>query len=60
MPPERKVPSGDHGDGPKIAALVFIALLVIAGIWVFNSLGSSNDELNCVASGRTNCDLLSR
>jgi hypothetical protein len=59
MSTDKKTPK-EYGDGPKIAVLVFIALLVAGGIWVFNSLQSSNDMLNCVASGRTNCAPVSR
>ena len=46
----------DGGDRSKIAALIFLALLVIGGIWLFESLSTANDKLNCVASGRRNCD----
>ena len=54
----KSTPPRRHGDGPKIAALVFIALLVIGGVWVFTSLQNANDTLNCIASGRTNCNVL--
>ena len=60
MPADKKTPPEDYGDGPKIAVLVFLALLVGLGIRVFTSLRHSNDELNCVASGRTNCNQLDR
>lgn len=59
MGTDKKTPK-EYGDGPKIAVLVFIALLVIGAVWVFNSLQSSNDMLNCVASGRTNCAQINR
>ncbi|WP_158813193.1 hypothetical protein [Methylocapsa sp. S129] len=48
-------PEDENRDGANIAAVIFIIALVIGGIWLFNKLNSSNDMLNCVASGRTNC-----
>jgi len=47
--------SPDPRDRATIAAFVFVALLVVACLWVFSELKDKNDELNCVASGRTNC-----
>ncbi|WP_158813702.1 hypothetical protein [Methylocapsa sp. S129] len=50
-----KPPEYENRDGANIAAIVVVVVLVIGGIWLFNKLNSSNDLLNCVASGRTNC-----
>jgi hypothetical protein len=66
MPTELPKRSGDPSppnpspDGPKIAAIIFVALLVVGCLWLFNALSAANDKLNCVASGRTNCDEMSR
>ena len=48
----------DSDDLRKIAVLVFVALLLAACIWVFETLKADNDLLNCVTSGRTNCEPL--
>jgi hypothetical protein len=48
-------PEDESRDGANNAAIVFIIVLVAGGIWLFNKLNASNDTLNCVASGRTNC-----
>ena len=52
-----------HDQGPtraSVAAIIFIVLLVAGCVWLFEKLGAANDELNCVASGRRNCDQLDR
>ena len=56
MPTDIKPPRENEDNRPKIIALVFVALLVIGGIWLFTSLNAANDKLNCVASGRRDCD----
>jgi hypothetical protein len=48
-------PEEESRDGANIAVIVFIIVLVVGGIWLFNSLTAANDTLNCVASGRRNC-----
>lgn len=48
----------DSDDLRKIVVLVFVALLLAACIWVFETLKADNDLLNCVTSGRTNCEPL--
>jgi hypothetical protein len=58
MPSGKNAPR-DPGDRANLAALVFVVLLVVGGIWIFSELKSHNDELNCVVSGRTNCGPLS-
>ncbi|HLH49736.1 MAG TPA: hypothetical protein VKV96_10375 [Roseiarcus sp.] len=50
----------DHqpDEGPNravIAAVIFVALIVLGGVWLFEKLSAANDALNCVASGRRNC-----
>jgi hypothetical protein len=56
MPTDIKPPQENENNRPKIVALVFVALLVVGCIWLFNSLNAANDKLNCVASGRRDCD----
>ncbi len=55
MPIDNKGPR-DPGDRATIAAFIFVVLLVLACIWVFSELKSNNDLLNCVTSGRKNCE----
>jgi hypothetical protein len=43
------------GNRASIAAIIFVVLIVAGCVWLFKSLGRANDELNCVASGRHNC-----
>jgi len=45
-------------EGPNravIAAIIFVALIVVGGVWLFEKLSAANDTLNCVAAGRRNC-----
>ena len=47
-----------HGEGlnrASVAAILFVILIVIGCIWLIGKLNRANDELNCVASGRRNC-----
>jgi len=39
----------------SVAAIVFVVLIVLGCVWLFERLSRANDELNCVASGRRNC-----
>jgi hypothetical protein len=50
----------DEGDDPGrrrqlIAAVVFLALLVAAGLWLTGVLRGAASIQDCVAAGRTNC-----
>jgi hypothetical protein len=56
VPTNIKPPRENDNNRPKIAAIVFVALLVVGCIWLFESLSSANDKLNCVSSGRRDCD----
>lgn len=50
-------------DGPNraiVAAIIFVALIVIGSVWLFEKLSAANDELNCVAAGRRNCQQIDR
>ncbi len=51
-------PQEESRDFANIAALVFVVALAIGGYWLFTEIGRHNEILNCVASGRRNCDAL--
>jgi flagellar biogenesis protein FliO len=53
--PADEPPEDGASDTAKIAAIVFVLVLVVGCIWLFNRLSSANQELNCVASGRHDC-----
>ena len=38
-----------------IAAVVVIAVIVLAGLWLTGALRRSGDVQDCVMAGRTNC-----
>jgi hypothetical protein len=42
-------------DGANIAAVIYVIMLVIGGIWLLNRLDPSNLVLKCVTSGLANC-----
>jgi heme/copper-type cytochrome/quinol oxidase subunit 4 len=44
------------GNRASIAAIIFVILIVAGCVWLFEKLSRANDELNCVASGRHNCE----
>jgi heme/copper-type cytochrome/quinol oxidase subunit 4 len=48
-------PEGDNNNRANIAAAIFVVVLVVGAVWLFNKLNAANETLNCVASGRTNC-----
>lgn len=49
-------PSDDNRRGANIAAVVFVVILVLGCVWLLHALTGANDALNCVASGRHDCD----
>ena len=52
------VSDGDDGAGrgrQMIAAVLVIAVLIAAGLWLTGALRSTGQIQDCVASGRTNC-----
>jgi hypothetical protein len=48
------------GNRASIAAIIFVVLIVAGCVWLFEKLSRANDELNCVASGRRNCQQIDR
>ena len=47
---------GNGGSGRQlIAAVIVIALIVVAGLWLSGALRGSAAIQDCVAAGRTNC-----
>ncbi len=50
----------DEGNGPGharqiVAALILLAALLAAGIWLTGALRGAATIQDCVAAGRTNC-----
>lgn len=51
----------DHAPNRgMVAAIIFVALLVLGCVWLFEKLSAANDALNCVAAGRRNCQQIDR
>jgi hypothetical protein len=57
-PPPDEPPRGENRDFANIVALVFVVALALGAFWLFKELERHNEILNCVASGRRNCDAL--
>ncbi len=58
-PPQPGEPAQEENrDFANIVALVFVVALAIGGYWLFKEIERHNEILNCVASGRRNCDEL--
>jgi hypothetical protein len=58
-PPKPEEPSeGESRDFANLVALVFVVALALGAFWLFKELERHNEILNCVASGRRNCDAL--
>jgi hypothetical protein len=51
-----EAPQADNRTAVNIAALIFVALLVIGALWAFNKLSDANAMMNCLSSGRSNCN----
>ncbi len=50
----------ENRDFANIVALVFVVALALGAFWLFKEIERHNEILNCVASGRRNCDALLR
>ena len=46
----------DPGRGRALAALVFLAALVVACVWLAGVLRRESIREDCMASGRRNCE----
>jgi len=58
-PPKPDEPSeGENRDFVNLIALAFVVALALGAFWLFKELERHNEILNCVASGRRNCDAL--
>jgi hypothetical protein len=57
-PPPDERPQAENRDFANIVALVFVVALALGAYWLFKELERHNEILNCVASGRRNCDEL--
>ncbi|MGD1038092.1 MAG: hypothetical protein ABR878_13125 [Roseiarcus sp.] len=51
-------PQEGNRDFANIVALVFVVALALGALWLFKELERHNEILNCIASGRRNCDAL--
>jgi hypothetical protein len=56
MPTELPPPRDDQTNRSNLAAIIIVIVLVVGGVWLFHALNAANDKLNCVASGRRDCD----
>jgi hypothetical protein len=55
--PQSEEPAQEGGrDVANIVALIFVIALAVGAIWLFNAIQRDNEILNCVASGRRNCE----
>jgi len=57
-PPPDEHAQAENRDFANIVALVFVVALALGAFWLFKELERHNEILNCVASGRRNCDAL--
>ena len=51
-------PQGENRDFANLVALIFVVALALGAFWLFKKIERHNEILNCVASGRRNCDAL--
>jgi hypothetical protein len=49
-------PKHDPRGAQNLAATATALALVVISLWTFYALSDANAKLNCVWSGRTNCD----
>ncbi|WP_279357751.1 hypothetical protein [Methylobacterium indicum] len=49
---------GDAGRGRALAALLFLAILVVACVWLAGVLRRESAREDCLASGRRDCDVV--
>jgi hypothetical protein len=56
MPTNLPPSENDPRSGPNVAAIVVVVALVLGCLWLFYALSNANSKLNCIASGRRNCD----
>ena len=56
LPPRQPPKEHDPRGGQNLAAFALSLGLLVLSLWLMHSLADSNAKLNCVWSGRTNCD----
>jgi len=56
MPTSLPPSDEDPRSGPNLVAIAIVIVLVVGCLWLFHALSGANSKLNCVASGRTDCD----
>ena len=55
--PKRRPPKPDDPrGGQNLAAFALSLALLVLSLWLLHALSDANAKLNCVWSGRTNCD----
>ncbi|WP_093570783.1 hypothetical protein [Methylobacterium sp. 174MFSha1.1] len=60
MPPSRN-PDRDPGEAGRhraLAAMVFLIVLVVGGVWLAGALRRESAREDCLASGRRDCAVL--
>ena len=56
LPPRRPVKPRDPRGPHNLAAFALSLALIVLGLWLLHALTDANAKLNCIWSGRTNCD----
>jgi len=56
LPPRRPSKEHDPRGGQNLAAFALSLGLLVLSLWLMHALSDANAKLNCVWSGRTNCD----
>lgn len=56
LPPRRPLKESDPRGPQNLAAFALSLALIVLGLWLLHALSDANAQLNCVWSGRTNCD----
>jgi hypothetical protein len=56
LPPRRPPKEEEPRGGQNLVAITLSLALLFLGVWLLHALSDANAKLNCVWSGRTNCD----
>jgi hypothetical protein len=58
MPTVLPPPKRDPRSRSNLVAILAAATIFVLCLWLFHALGHANAKLNCVVSGRLDCDHL--